>query len=169
MKLTDFLLAELEREATRSRAVLQAVPAGQYEWKPHDKSMKFGYLADMVAIIPTWIAAQVTMDDLDIAPTGGASMLGEPKATSAALVEALDASVKAARSALEDTTDAHLKTAWQLKNGGDVVAEGPRYEMIQDTFNHWSHHRGQLTVYLRLVGAPVPATYGPSADDTTFR
>ncbi len=169
MKLTDYLLAELDREANRSRAVLQAVPAGQYEWKPHDKSMKFGYLADMVATIPNWIASQVTTDDMDIAPKGGAKMQDKPKATSAALVQGLDESVAAAKTALEQTTDAHLNTAWQLKRGGDVVAEGPRHEMIQDAFNHWAHHRGQLTVYLRLVGAKVPATYGPSADDQTFR
>lgn len=169
MKLTDYLLAELDREATRTRVVLLQVPAAKYDWKPHEKSMKFGYLADMVSIIPTWIAIQVTKDELDIAPASGATMLGEPKATSEALIQALDTSLAAARKALAGTTDDHLKTAWQLKRRGEVVQEAPRYQMIQDTFNHWAHHRGQMTVYLRLLGATVPATYGPSADDQTFR
>ena len=71
--------------------------------------------------------------------------------------------------ALQQTSDDHLKTMWQLKAGGQVVHEAPRFEMLQDTFNHWAHHRGQLTVYLRLLGATVPAIYGPSADDKAFR
>ncbi len=169
MKLTDYLLAELDREANRTREVLLKVPADKYDWKPHAKSMKFGNLADMVATIPTWFAMQVTRDDLDVAPTDGSKMLGEPKTTSAALIQALDASLVAARTALAGTTDDHLQTVWQLKSRGKVVQEAPRFQMIQDTFNHWAHHRGQMTVYLRLLGATVPATYGPSADDPTFR
>jgi uncharacterized damage-inducible protein DinB len=169
MKLTDYLLAELDREGNRSRAVLLQVPANQYEWKPHDKSMKFGYLAEMVATIPTWIAAQVTKNDLDVAPADGKKMASEPKTTSAALVQALDTALATARAALEGTTDDHLMTAWQLKARGEVVQEAPRYLMIQDTFNHWAHHRGQMTVYLRLLGAKVPSTYGPSADEKKVR
>ncbi|MFN8570838.1 MAG: DinB family protein [Gemmatimonadaceae bacterium] len=169
MKLNDFFLGELDREANRSREVLLQVPADKYDWKPHDKSMKFGYLADLVAIIPTWIAMQVTKDELDIAPADGAQMPREPKTTSAALVVALDASLVTARNALAGTNDDHLNTKWQLKARGNVVQEAPRYQMIQDTFNHWVHHRGQMTVYLRLLGAKVPATYGPSADEQAFR
>ncbi|MGZ8851601.1 MAG: DinB family protein [Thermoanaerobaculia bacterium] len=168
MKLKDFLLAELDREVDRSRKALQQVPEGKYDWKPHDKSMIFGYLADMVATIPSWIAMDITKDELDVAPADGSTMKQEPKKTSAALIQALDNSASAARHALENTTDEHLSTTWRLKARGTVVQEAPRYEMIQDTINHWAHHRGQMTVYLRLMGAKVPAIYGPSADEKSF-
>jgi uncharacterized damage-inducible protein DinB len=168
MKLNEFLLAELNREVDRSRRALEQVPEGKYDWKPHEKSMIFGYLADMVATIPSWIALQVTKNDLDVAPADGSTMKQEPKKTSAALVQALDKTAADARAALEKTTDEHLNTPWQLKARGNVVQEGPRYAMIQDTINHWAHHRGQMTVYLRLMGAKVPAIYGPSADDKSF-
>jgi len=168
MKMNEFLLAELNREVDRSRRALEHVPEGKYDWKPHEKSMIFGYLADMVATIPSWIALQVTKNDLDVAPVDGSTMKREPNKTSAALVQALAKTAADARAALEKTTDEHLNTPWQLKARGNVVQEGPRYAMIQDTINHWAHHRGQLTVYLRLMGAKVPAIYGPSADDRSF-
>jgi len=168
MRLNEFLLAEFNREVDRSRRALEQVPEGKYDWKPHEKSMIFGYLADMVATIPSWIALQVTKNDLDVAPADGSTMKPEPKKTSAALVQALDKTAADARAALEKTTDEHLNTPWQLKARGNVVQEGPRYAMIQDTINHWAHHRGQMTVYLRLMGATVPALYGPSADDKRF-
>jgi len=169
MKLNELLLAEFNREVHRSRRALEQVPEGKYDWKPHEKSMIFGYLADMVATIPSWIALQVTKNDLDVAPADGSTMKQEPKKTSAALVQALDKTAADARAALEKTTDEHLNTPWQLKARGNVVQEGPRYAMIQDTINHWAHHRGQMTVYLRLMGAKVPSIYGPSADDKNFR
>ena len=169
MKLNELLLAELNREVDRSRRALEQVPEGKYDWKPHEKSMIFGYLADMVATIPSWIALQVTKNDLDVAPADGSTMKQEPKKTSAALMQALDKTAADARAALEKTTDEHLHTPWQLKARGNVVQEGPRYAMIQDTINHWAHHRGQMTVYLRLMGAKVPSIYGPSADDKNFR
>ena len=168
MKLNEFLLAELDREVARSRRALEQVPEGKYDWKPHEKSMIFGYLSDMVATIPSWITMQVKKNDLDVAPTDGSTMKPEPKKTSAALIEALDKTAADARSALENATDEHLKTPWQLKARGAVVQEGPRYQMIQDTINHWAHHRGQMTVYLRLMGQKVPALFGPSADDQSF-
>ncbi len=168
MKLNEYLLAEVEREVARSRRALQEVPDGKYDWKPHDKSMIFGYLADMVATIPTWLAMMVTLDELDVAPAQGSAMKHEKKDTSAALLAGLDKAAAEAREALAKTTDAHLQTPWQLKARGEVVQEAPRYQMIQDTINHWVHHRGQMTVYLRLMGAKVPAIYGPSADDKSF-
>jgi uncharacterized damage-inducible protein DinB len=88
--------------------------------------------------------------------------------TRADYLAALERATAAARAALENTSDEHLMTSWRLLVGGNVVAEAPRHEMIQDTFNHLSHHRGQMTVYLRLLGAKVPAIYGPSADDKSF-
>ncbi len=168
MKLTEFLLAELDREVERSRHALENVPEGKYDWKPHEKSMIFGYLVNMVATIPSWVTMQVNQDELDVAPATS-NMKQERLETSAQLVAALDKAAAAAREAFKKTTDEHLMTNWRLLARGQVVMEAPRYEMIQDTINHWSHHRGQMTVYLRLLDAKVPAIYGPSADDNQFR
>jgi uncharacterized damage-inducible protein DinB len=170
MKLTEFLRAEMDREVERSRRALEQAPEGKYDWKPHEKSMIFGYLANMVATIPMWIMMQINQDELDVAPAPGESKMEQQRPdTRAGLIEALDQTAAGARSALEQTTDAHLKTNWRLLAHGQVVMEAPRYEMIQDTINHWAHHRGQMTVYLRLMGAKVPAIYGPSADDNSFQ
>ena len=169
MKLTEFLMAELDREVERSRLALKEVPEGKYDWKPHEKSMIFGYLANMVATIPMWINMQIAQDELDVAPADGGKMEQKRMDTSAELIEALDKASAGAREAFEKTSDEHLTTNWKLLAHGQVVMEAPRYEMIQDTINHWAHHRGQMTVYLRLMGAKVPAIYGPSADDNQFR
>ena len=163
MTLTEMLLAEMEREVPRSRRVLTEVP------EPHDKSMIFGYLANMVATMPSWLAMGVTLDELDVAPASGSAMSHERLDTSEALVKALDKSAADARAALQGTNDEFLMTPWKLLARGQVVQETPRWEMIQDTINHWAHHRGQMTVYLRLLGAKVPSVYGPSADDKQFR
>ncbi len=169
MKLTEFLREQLDREVERSRRALEQVPDGKYDWKPHEKSMIFGYLADMVATIPTWITMEINRDELDIAPAEGQSTKAAPKETSADLIKALDEAAAEARTALEKTTDEHLNTNWKLLARGQVVWEGPRHETIQDTISHWSHHRGQMTVYLRLMGSKVPAIFGPSADDKEFK
>jgi uncharacterized damage-inducible protein DinB len=168
MKLTEFFRDQLDREVERSRKALEQVPDGKYDWKPHERSMIFGYLADMVATIPTWITMEINRDELDVAPAEGTGTKQAPKETSADLLKALDEAAADARSALEKTTDEHLDTNWKLLARGQVVWEGRRHLMIQDTINHWSHHRGQMTVYLRLMGAKVPALYGPSADDANF-
>ena len=168
MKLTEFLLSEMNREVERSRRALEQVPDGKFDWKPHEKSMIFGYLAEMVATIPTWITMEINQDELDVAPAKS-SREGQPrKETSGDLLQALDQSAADARKALEGTSDEHLMTNWRLLARGQVVAEEPRHVMIQDTINHWAHHRGQMTVYLRLMGSKVPAIYGPSADDQRF-
>jgi uncharacterized damage-inducible protein DinB len=169
MKLTEFFLSEFDREVERSRRALEQVPDGKYDWKPHDKSMIFGYMADMVATMPSWIVMEITQDELDVAPVDGPKFKPEPKETSDALLNALDKAATDARSALEKTTEEHLMTSWRLLAGGQVVMETQRHVVIQDTFNHWAHHRGQMTVYLRLMGAKVPALYGPSADDNRFQ
>ena len=168
MKLTEFLRAEMNREVDRSRRALEQAPEGKYDWKPHERSMAFGYLANMVATIPMWISMQISQDELDIAPKDGSKFEQKRLDSSAELVEALDKAAAGAREALDKTTDEHLMTNWQLKAAGNVVAEAPRHEMIQDSLLHWAHHRGQMTVYLRLLGAKVPAIYGPSADDKEF-
>lgn len=169
MTLAEMLLAELDREVPRSRRALEMVPSDRYDWKPHDRSMILGYLADMVATMPSWMAMGVTQNELDIAPASGSAMSREKRETSEALVQALDQSAAEAHSALREATDEFLATSWRLLVRGQVVQETPRWVMIQDTMNHWAHHRGQLTVYLRLLGAKVPSIYGPSADDKQFR
>ena len=169
MKLTEFFLTELDREVERSRRSLEQVLEDKYDWRPHEKSMGFGYLANMVATMPSWMAMAITQDELDVAPADGSKMDQTPKDTSDALLKALDKAAADARSALEKTTDEHLMTTWRLLARGQVVMETQRYVVIQDTFNHWSHHRGQMTVYLRLMGSRVPALYGPSADDNRFQ
>ena len=169
MTVKDFLLAEMDREVERSRRALEQAPTGKHDWKPHDKSMIFGYLANMVATIPMWIQMQIDQDQLDVAPAAGGSMEQKRLESSAELLQALDNAAAGARAAFQKTTDEHLSTTWRLLARGEVVMQAPRYEMIQDTINHWAHHRGQMTVYLRLMGAKVPAIYGPSADDRQFR
>ena len=168
MKLTEFFLSEMDREVERSRRALEQVPEGKHDWKPHEKSMIFGHLMDMVATIPMWITMEIKQDELDVAPETDSRTKQAPKETSEALLQALDEAAAGARSALEQTTDEHLMTSWRLLARGQVVMEAPRHVMIQDTINHWSHHRGQMTIYLRLMGAKVPSLYGPSADDNRF-
>ena len=168
MKNTEWFLAELESEAAKSRRVLEQVPAGKRDWKPHDRSMAFGYLSDLVANIPSWIAYAITLDEMDIAPKDGQSRRPEPMNTSTELVAALDKAVAQAREALQKTTDAHLDTPWRLLAAGNLAFEQPRHQVIRDTFLHSAHHRGQMTVYLRLLGSKVPSVYGPTADDKSF-
>lgn len=167
--IKEFLLSELKNEVARSRKALEQMPEGKLEWKPHDKSMAFGYLAELVATIPSWVAMQVTRPDLDLSPADGSTSVPRTKKTTRAdYLKALDEAAASARKALEETTDEHLASNWQLKVRGNVVQQGPRDQMIQDTLNHLSHHRGQMTVYLRLLDAKVPALFGPSADDKNF-
>ena len=167
MELTTFFLSELDREVERSRRALQNVPAGKYDWKPHDKSMIFGYLTDMVATIPTWI----TMNQ-----SGRTRHRAQGRSQHAARSDEHERGVSRGarqvgggrpRGAGEDDRRTPADDV-EAAGGRNVVQEQPRYEMIQDTINHWAHHRGQMTVYLRLMGAKVPALYGPSADDKRF-
>ena len=168
MTMKDWFLTELESEAAKSRRVLEQVPAGQRDWKPHDRSMPLGYLSDLVANIFSWVGMAITMDELDIAPKDGPKYKPAPLNTSAEFVAALDKAVAQAREALQKTTDAHLETPWRLLAGGNLAFEQPRLHVIRDTFLHSAHHRGQMTVYLRLLGAKVPSVYGPTADDKSF-
>jgi len=169
MSIKDLLSAEMDREVERARRALEQMPEGKGDWKPHDKSMKFEYLADMVATIPSWIAIQLTKDSLDVAPADGSKFPRTKKVTRADYLKGLDDSAAQAREAFRKITDADLEKPWQLKARGNVVQEAPRHQMIAETLSHWSHHRGQMTVYLRLMGAKVPALFGPSADENSFK
>jgi uncharacterized damage-inducible protein DinB len=167
MKLTQLFLDELDREAPRTRRAVERVPSGRDDWKPHPRSMALGRLAGLVASMPSWIPLIIGQDELDLTPPGGGAQTQQPAATS--LADALDQHVVKAREALRSTTDEFLLTTnWRLKAGGQVVMSQPRHIVLRDTLNHLAHHRGQLTVYLRLLDLPVPAIYGPSADDQQF-
>jgi len=168
MTITELFAKLLETEAAVSRRVLEQVPEGKSDWKPHDKSMPMGYLAQLVATIPGWIAMMIRQDSLDLRPVGGGGYTPPPTETRAQLLAVADGSVTQALEALRSTNDKFLETKWQLLVGGKVVDENPRHMAIASTFTHLAHHRGQLTVYLRLNGAKVPSVYGPSADDRTF-
>jgi uncharacterized damage-inducible protein DinB len=168
MKMTEFFAAQLEREALVSKRALERVPEGRPDWKPHEKSMPLGYLSNLVATMPGWVTMAVLQDELDLKPPGGSGYQPAPTETTAKLLAAHDDSVAGALAALRGTTDVHLATPWKLLVAGQVVLEQPRHVVIADTFTHLAHHRGQLTVYLRLNGAPVPSIYGPSADDARF-
>jgi len=169
MQIKELFLDELERETEGSRHTLERVPEGKNDWKPHEKSMPLGYLAYLVAAMPSWIAMAINQDELDLYPPGKPKSKPPDWKSRKELLDLLDANVAQAREALKKTTDEHLMTMWKLLVGGRVVSEEPRYVVIRDSvFNHAAHHRGQLTVYLRLCNASVPAIYGPSADEGKF-
>ena len=169
MKMTDLFLAELDREAAATRRTLERVPEGRYDWKPHEKSMPLGKLAMLVATMPSWVNFIVNQDELDVAPAGSSHYEQRPLRTPAELVAAHDKAMAEARETLRKATDEHLSKSWKLLAGGKTMAEDPRHVVLRDTLMHLAHHRGQLTVYLRMTGAPVPSVYGPTADDPQFR
>jgi uncharacterized damage-inducible protein DinB len=167
MKLTQLFLDELDREAPRTRHAVERVPSGCDDWKPHAKSMPLGRLAGLVASMPSWVPLIIEQDELDLTPPAGGGQYQQP--AGGTLVATLDQHVARARESLRSTTDEFLLTThWRLKAGGQVVMNQPRHVVLRDTLNHLAHHRGQLTVYLRLLDQPVPAIYGPSADDQQF-
>jgi uncharacterized damage-inducible protein DinB len=169
MRLAELFLGELEREANITRRALERVPEGKDDWKPHPKSMPLGRLAGLVAMMPSWLTMMIERDELDLNPPGGgSSSFQRPLRTNEELLKALEDGVAGARAALEQTTDEHMAKPWRLLVAGNVVAEQPRHVMMRDSINHLAHHRGQLTVYLRMNEVPVPAIYGPSADDNRF-
>ncbi|HEV2133677.1 MAG TPA: DinB family protein [Terracidiphilus sp.] len=164
--LKEFFLAQLDREAALTRKAIARVPQGQNEFKPHERSMALGYLAALVAGMLGWIALMIDRDELNMDDRANEMFRTKPLDSSAELNATLDKAVAAARGALESTTDAHLLRPWAFKMGGQVIDQQPRHIMIADgVFSHLAHHRGQLTVYLRLNEAKVPALYGPSADE----
>ena len=166
MKLSEFMLAQLEREVATSRLALQRVPEGHNDWKPHERSMPLGCLAALVATMPSWIISMVKQDAFDMTSPEAAKFKPLEWQKREQLIAALDAAAAGAREALQGASDDHLLTTWKLMVGGQVVNESPRHIMITDSvFSHLAHHRGQLTVYLRLNEASVPALYGPSADE----
>jgi len=165
MELKQFFLEQLEAEAVSCRKVLERTPEGRNSWKPHPRSMELGYLASLVATMPGWVAMiiQHEVTDIDGADAGFRTRSVDSRAE---LLRLLDEGLSKSRRALEHTTEEHLMKPWALKMGGQILTEGPRYSQLREgTLSHLAHHRGQLTVYLRLLDAKVPAIYGPSADE----
>ena len=166
MDLKTYLLAQLESEAALTRKAIARVPEGRNDFKPHEKSMPFGYLAGMVAGMAGWINLIIERDELNLDDPANQGFRPKVAATNAELVASFEAALAGARRSLESTTSEHLLTPWAFKAGGQPVDQQPRYIMIANAvFSHLAHHRGQLTVYLRLNEAAVPALYGPSADE----
>ena len=168
MKLTEMFLDQLESEGRKTRRALENAPEGRDDWKPHEKSMGMGRLVALVAGMPGWVAMVIEGNELDLNPPGGSNYKPNPTHTRAERLKVLDENLAKARAALKATTEEHLMKPWRLLVAGKVVSEDPRHVVLRDTFMHLAHHRGQLTVYERLNNAPVPAIYGPSADEARF-
>ncbi len=156
-------LRELQAEAPSSRKCLERIPESLFGWKPHDKSMTLGYLSLLVAEIPKWITVMVEESEIDF----GKFEHFNPK-TTAELVNHFDENMKGAERTLRNATDKSLGELFFLKMNGQVLVSIPKKDNIGPTINHLVHHRGQLTVFMRLNNIPVPSIYGPSADDRGF-
>jgi uncharacterized damage-inducible protein DinB len=154
-------LRELEAEATATRACLEKVPMEKADWKPHERSMPLGYLAAMIAEMPKWIQYTIEKGEIDFG-----TFEHDKIETTDQLVAAFDTNITAVCKALESISDEGLKETFSLKNQGKLLFSSPKDESISQSINHLVHHRGQLSVYLRLNDLPVPSIYGPSADDT---
>jgi hypothetical protein len=167
MELKRYFAEQLEREVAASRKAVERVPEGRNQWQPHPKSMTLGYLAALVAGMPGWLAMMIDYDDIDL-DGNGKKFRTEVVGTRAELMTLLEKGAAESFRSLEGTSEEHLLKPWRLSFGGHVVSEGPRYKMISDgALSHMAHHRGQLTVYLRLNEIQVPAIYGPSADEAS--
>jgi uncharacterized damage-inducible protein DinB len=153
-------LAEFDHEMTTTRRLLERVPDGKSDWKPHPKSFPLGHLAQLVSWMPDWITR--TLREPSINLTGGAGYSMEKTAT---IVAEFDRNVKAAREALALVTDAALDEPWSLMMGDKVLFTTPRGTTVRQHLSHLIHHRGQLTVYLRELDVPLPQIYGPTADE----
>lgn len=165
MDMKQVFLTQLEREAAATRKAVERVPEGRNGWKPHAKSMDLGRLAALVATMPGWLVLMIERDELNLDDPSSEQFKTKAVATRAELLKALADGVTRAGEALQQTTEDHLRLPWRLVLGGRVLSEQPRHEVITDTFSHLAHHRGQLTVYLRMNEVSVPAIYGPSADE----
>jgi uncharacterized damage-inducible protein DinB len=156
-------LNELEAEARASRKCLERVPENLFKWKPHEKSMEMGYLALIVAEIPRWISTAVEKGEINFG-----TFQHKPAKSGADLVAQFDENMDGARKALTAATDETMLKMFYLKRDDEVLMKDTVVNTVSSSINHGVHHRGQLTVYLRLNNIAVPSIYGPSADDKTF-
>jgi uncharacterized damage-inducible protein DinB len=163
MSIGESLLPEFDQEMANTRRLLERVPSDKGQWKPHPKSFPLGHLAQLVAWMPGWIGQALQETELNLAGAPGYSF--EKTETLLAL---FDTNVKAAREALTAAKDADFAVTWSLKHGDRVLFSAPRSVVVRNTISHLIHHRGQLTVYLRLNDVPLPPIYGPTADERTW-
>ena len=167
MAISQSLLGEFDHEMANTRKALERVPDEKFDWKPHAKSMTMGALAGHLAQIPLWARMTLDTPEFDVAPPGGQPVQQPELKTRAQVLAAFDKGVPEARGALAAASDQSLMTPWSLMNGGKAVFTMPRVAVLRAMImNHMIHHRAQLGVYLRLNDLPVPATYGPSADES---
>ncbi len=165
MALTDALVPEFDHEMATTRRMLDRVPEAQFTWKPHGKSMSLGELSNHLAQIPFWCTATLRAPSLDLATIEDGARPKNPDSREA-LLQGFDQRVAAARALLAQTTDAELMASWTLKQGDQEFFTMPRMMVLRSfVLNHTIHHRGQLSVYLRLNNIPVPPIYGPTADE----
>ncbi len=162
-KVSSGFLRELESEAAASRKCLERIPENLFDWKPHEKSMNLGYLALLVAEIPKWIRLMIEDSEIDLATFEHF----QPQTTDE-LVRHFDENLDGARRALDIVSEESLAETFYLKVNGETVFKSVKSDYIGPTINHLVHHRGQLTVYMRLNDIAVPSIYGPSADDRSF-
>lgn len=163
MSYNKDLIAELKMETASTKKMLERVPVDKNDWKPHEKSMKLGRLATHVAELPGWIAMTMSTDELDLSKMDYKAVM--PVSTEDLLAK-LDDNVNKALSVLENSSDEDFNKMWTLRNGDNVFFTMPRKAVIRSmAYSHHYHHRGQLSVYLRLLDIPVPGMYGPSADE----
>jgi len=160
MSISDTLLPEFDQEMKTTRRLLERVPTDKGQWKPHEKSFSLGHLAQLVAWMPGWIAQTLRERALDL--KGGAGYSYESTDT---LVKMFDENVKQAREAIRATKDKDYDVDWSLMFGDRTVFTQPRRDVVRQHINHLIHHRGQLTVYLRLIDVALPSIYGPTADE----
>lgn len=160
MTIGSTLLSEFDQEMANTRRLLERVPSDKASWKPHPKSFPLGHLAQLVARMPQWVANTVRETSLDLATAPSYSF--EQTET---LLEEFDANVRAARDALASSKDADYLVSWSLKHGDHALFTAPRGVVVRSHINHLIHHRGQLTVYLRMNDVPLPPLYGPTADE----
>jgi uncharacterized damage-inducible protein DinB len=169
MALRDVFLAEFDHEIANTRKTLERVPESKFDWQPHEKSYTMKALASHLANIPSWTPMTLQQDSFDVAPPGGEPMKTPEAKSTSHLLEMFDENVTAARGAIAATSDEDFQKSWSLLGGGQVYFTMPRTAVLRSfIFNHMIHHRAQLTVYLRLNDIPVPALYGPSADEQTM-
>ena len=166
MALRDGLLAQFDHEMIGTRKTLERVPAGKPDWAPHPKSMKMGRLAGHLAELPGWAVETIHRDSLDIHPVGGPQFQPLVMTSGQQLLEAFDKNAAAGRAAIAGASDETLLGHWTLLAGGQTIFSLPRLAVLRSfVLSHIIHHRAQLGVYLRMNDVPVPALYGPSADE----
>jgi uncharacterized damage-inducible protein DinB len=160
MTITETIRADFDEEMPSTRKVIERAPSDRAEWRPHPKSFPMGHLAQLVSGMPSWMTNMATERSLDLTKWPGYTF----EATETLLKE-FDRNVREARAALLSLDDAKLDETWSLTMGDKTIMSNPRGAALRQTLRHLVHHRGQMTVYLRLLDIPVPCTYGPTADD----